>query len=219
MTQQVTENGTTPGTSTPSAQVGTDADVMAALGVGAPDEGQEPDDGTTPDDPAAQVMEDLPDWAQDEIKRLRRENANARVKAREAARKTATPPPAIDPATPPAQASEQAIRAAEERGRSAARMEFGVQLARAEVKAALAAILTDDQTDAYINHLDLSRLVQDDGSVDVDAVLDVKENVASLLATASKKPAPRVGHGRTTPAATQKSTAEQFADAIGSALG
>lgn len=199
-----------------------DARVAAVLqmdpapGNGVAPEGQQdpaPDPDPGPDIGAEElVLEDLPDGWQDEIRRLRRENANARVRVREATRKA--PQTSPDPPTAAA-TSEASIRAAEERGRSAARMEYGVQLARAEVKAALAANFTEEQITDLVDDLDLSRLVQDDGSVDAEAIGSLKEKYVSLLASAGRKPPPRVGHGRTSPAPAAKDTATQFAEFFG----
>lgn len=218
MSQATTEqaNGQAPGTETRSEA---DARVAAALQMALPGgPAPDPDPGTDPDpdpDPAVAelVLEDLPEDWQEDIRRLRRENANLRVRAREATRKPTPQTPSDSPTASATAAAE--LKAAEERGRSAARMEYGVQLARAEVKAALAANFTEEQITDLIDDLDLSRLVQDDGSVDADAVGSLKEKYVSLLASASRKPPPRVGHGRTGPAPAAKDTATQFAEFFG----
>lgn len=153
-------------------------------------------------------IEDLPDWAQEEIRRLRRENANARVKAREANRSK--------PAEEQPEVSRQALKAAEDRGRSAARMEYGIRLAGAEVKAALAGVLTEDQIADVLDDLNLSRFVDDEGDVDSDAVKVLRDKYTALV---GKRQSPLVNHGRTSTSKAPKSTADQFAAAIGAALG
>ena len=165
----------------------------------APEEGQEPSNS----------IDDLPDWAQTEIRQLRRENANARIKARDAAR--AKPSTDEQP-----EASRQALKAAEDRGRSAARMEYGIRLAGAEVKAALAGVLAEDQIADIVEDLNLSRFVDDEGDVDSEAIKVLRDKYTAL---AGKRQAPRVGHGRNTSPPQAKSTADQFADALNAALG
>lgn len=131
-------------------------------------------------------VDDLPDWAQEEIRKLRRENATARIKARDAARKGAKPD------TPP-EATRQSLKAAEDRGRAEARMEYGIQLAGAEIKASLAGAFSEEQITDIIEDLNLTRYVEDDGSVDRDAVRALKDKYTALL---GKKPPARVSHGR-----------------------
>lgn len=199
-----------------------DAQVANVFGVGQQGQTQTQTAGQAPEGQEAEAQEaqepetgsidDLPDWAAEEIRRLRRENATSRVKAREAARKTVQTP-AEGGAAP-----EAALRAAEERGRSAARMENGIRLAGAEVKAALAAsALSSEQILDIVTDLDLTRFVQDDGDVDEEAIRVLAGKYTALIG--AKKPAPRVGHGRQNGAATQPSTAQQFAETLGGLLG
>src|SRR4051812_17116110 len=160
------------------AEPGTDADVATALGVG-PQVDVEP--GTEEaDDQQAQVaedvpLEDLPSHWQEEVRRLRRENAQQRVARRDAKQTQQTD--AGDDKSP----SAQALRAAEERGRQAARMESGVRLAGAEVRAALAPNLTEEQIEDVIDDLNLSKFVTDDGDVDREAVKHLRDKFVSIL--------------------------------------
>lgn len=171
-----------------------DPEEQAAEGT---DEGQEP-----------VSFDDLPQETQDEIRRLRRENATLRVKSREASRSKTSEQQAGEPST-------QALKAAEERGRQAARMENGVRLAGAEVKAALAAVLTEDQIADIVDDLNLSRFVDDDGEVDSEAVRALRDKYVSLVGT---RTTPKVNHGRQSAAKPTKSTADAFAEAVGAAF-
>jgi hypothetical protein len=188
-----------------------DADVAAALGVGepAPDAPDSAADQQTEDQQdRAQVadetpFEELPDAWQDEIRRLRRENAQQRVTRRDAARQQGSGDEQDKAPT------AQAIRAAEERGRSAARLENGVRLAGAEVRAALAGAFTEEQVTDIVDELNLSRYVTDDGDVDRESVKHLRDKLVSSL---GKKPAVRPGHGQRQTAPTKKSNAEQFGD-------
>jgi hypothetical protein len=192
----------------------TDAEVASALGVGepAPDAADQADehDQQDPDHQAQEAepaFEDLPSHWQDEIKRLRRENAAQRVARRDTARQqqqTGEGDGSTDKAP-----SAQALRAAEERGRSAARLETGVRLAGAEVRAALAATLPEDQIEELVEHLALSHFVTDDGDVDRDAVKHFRDTTVSIL---GRKPAVRPGHGQRQTATTKKSNADLFGD-------
>lgn len=195
MTQQIAESGT-------------DADVAAALGVGSPAEGE--DEGQEGAEHEAQVAEDVPleelptKW-QEEVRRLRREAAQNRVARREATRATNGQQQGDGDGTP----SAQALRAAEERGRTAARMEHGIELAGAEVRAALAANLTEEQIEDLVEDLNLTRFVTDDGGVDREAIKHFRDKTTSIL---GRKTTPRPGHGQRqgTPAA--KSNADLFGD-------
>lgn len=183
-----------------------DSAVAEAFGItdaNAPDAGN---DENQQDSEQAQEAEDvafeqLPTSWQDEIRRLRRENAAARVARRDATK--------AGNADAPTNASPQALRAAEDRGRDAARMEFGVRLAGAEVKAALAGAMTEEQIADLIDDLNLSRFVLDDGEVDREAVKVLRDKYVSII---GKKPVARVGHGQRNGAPTQKSNADLFGD-------
>lgn len=186
----------------------TDAQVASLFGVGDQDgdeadqdaQGQEPEQEEEGQEPTVESLSE-------EIRALRRENASLRVKARQA--RKATPAPEVD--APDGQPSAQALRAAEERGRSAARMENGLRLAEAELKAALAPLFTAEQITVLTDRIDKSGLVLDDGEVDQTEVLALRDQLADL---ASRKPAARVGHGRQTSAPRAPSTADQFASTV-----
>lgn len=150
------------------------------------------------------AFEDLPSSWQEEIRKLRRENAAQRVARRDAQRSPSTSDP-DKPDTP----SAQALRAAENRGKANARLEYGVRLAGAEVRAALSGTLTDDQITDLVDDLNLSRFVLDDGEVDRDAIKVLRDKYTSIL---GKKPVARIGHGQRAGAPTQKSNADLFGD-------
>jgi hypothetical protein len=188
------------------AEPGTDAEVAAALGVGQEANDEQGTDQT--EDQQAQVaedvpLEDLPEQWQEEVRRLRRENAQQRVARRDAAR--APKDEGGDDKAP----SAQALRAAEERGRQAARLETGVRLAGAEVRAALAGNLSEQQIEDVVDDLNLSRFVTDDGDVDREAVKHLRDKFVSIL---GKKPTPRPGHANRNGAPAQKSNADLFGD-------
>jgi hypothetical protein len=201
MTQQVAESGA-------------DSAVAEAFGVGSPPEDANGGEGAEQEE--AQVAEDVPleelpaAW-QEEVRRLRRENASQRVARRDAQRSTREQGDGDDKSP-----SAQAIRAAEERGRQAARLESGVRLAGAEVRAALAATLTEEQIEDLVEDLNLSRFVTDDGDVDREAVKHFRDRTVSIL---GKKTSPRPGHGQRQGAPTQKSNADLFGDWLNSGGG
>lgn len=182
----------------------TDEEVGQALGVptgngeGEEQEGQEPEETR---------FEDLPQVTQDELRRLRSENANLRVKARNVA-KQAKAAPAAAPA-------ENDIEAAVGRGRAEARAEFGVQLASAQVKTALTGVVAEDQLDDLVEDLNLSRYVGDDGQPDGDAIKALREKYLRL---AGGRKTSKVNHGRQGGGAVTKSTADQFADTFAGLL-
>jgi hypothetical protein len=190
-------------TATESSQ--SDADVAAALGVG---EQAEEEQGEQHEEQAQEAedtaFEDLPSSWQEEIRRLRRENASARVARRDTATKQQQSGEGDDKAP-----SAQALRAAEERGRSAARLENGVRLAGAEMRAALAATLTEEQIEDLVEDINLSRFVTDDGDVDRDAVKHFRDKTVSIL---GKKTTPRPGHGQRQGTPSKKSNADLFGD-------
>jgi hypothetical protein len=187
------------------ADTASEDEIRGALGVGEPKDNEgEPEQGDEGQEPSK--LEDLPDWAQQEIKNLRREAANQRVKAREKARKAQTQTPAVEP---------KDLTAAEERGRESARLEYGIRLAGAEVKAALAGVVPDDKITEIVDELNLARYVGDDGEVDEDAIKVLRDRYTALLGT---KRTPRVSHGKTGTAPSTKTTADQFADTLTSML-
>ena len=206
------------------AQGSTDADVAAALGVGSSDE---PDEGSNDevgeDSHESQgSLNDLPEWAQNrfaeverEVATLRRENAQRRLSARDSARRSTSTNGDGDDSSDPANA--RALTAAEKRGRESAQLEFGMRLAQAKIEAALAGTLADDQIADVVEDINLSRFVDDTGEVDLEAVRVLKDKYTNIL---GKKPTPKIGHGqRGNGTVTQKTTADQFADALGSAFG
>lgn len=187
------------------AEPGTDAGVATALGVGAPAPGDEGAEGAEHEAQVAEdvPLEELPATWQEEVRRLRREAAQNRVARRDAARVTQQGDEGDK--TP----SAQALRAAEERGRASARMENGVELAGAQVRAALAATLTEEQIEDLVEDLNLSRFVLDDGSVDREAIKHFRDKTASIL---GKKTTPRPGHGQRAGTPSTKSNADLFGD-------
>jgi hypothetical protein len=193
MTQQVAESGA-------------DSAVAEAFGVGTPPveegaEGVEQDQAQVAEDVP---LEELPAAWQEEVRRLRRENATQRVARRDAQRSTREQGDGEDKAP-----SAQALRAAEDRGRKAALLESGVRLAGAEIRASLVGAMTEDQATDIIDDLDLSRYVTDEGDVDREAVKHLRDKFVSIL---GKKTTPRPGHGQRQGAPSQKSNADLFGD-------
>jgi hypothetical protein len=188
------------------AEPGADSAVVEAFGVGTP---PVEDGAEVVEQDQAQVAEDVPleelpaAW-QEEVRRLRRENATQRVARRDAQRGTREQGDGEDKAP-----SAQAIRAAEERGRKAAQLENGVRLAGAEIRASLVGAMTEDQATDIIDDLDLSRYVTDEGDVDREAVKHLRDKFVSIL---GKKTTPRPGHGQRQGAPSQKSNADLFGD-------
>jgi hypothetical protein len=178
-------------------ETNTDADVVAALGVGtvededdqatpevevAPDdEGQEPE-SVTPSN-----IEELPDWAQSEIRKARREAAEARIKARDA--------------LPDAERMRAEIRDEVQR-------EYASKLAAAAIRTALSEIKPEYVED-IIDDLNLDRFVLD-GDVDKAAV---KSFSARVLGVRRSRAEVGTGAGQNgTPR--KRTTADQFADTI-----
>lgn len=180
------------------ADQASEADIKGALFPDDADEGQDQQDAEQDEEGQEPSTAEL----QAEIARLRKEAASYRIKAREArkAAKTAASP------TP-----EGDVKAAEERGRESARMEYGVKLAAARVEAALAGVVPDDQIDDVVDDLNLSRYVTDDGDVDDEAIRTLRDKYTALLGT--RKTA-KVSHGKTGSPATGKSTRDQGAEVL-----
>jgi hypothetical protein len=92
-------------------------------------------------------------------------------------------------------------------------MESGVRLAGAEVRAALAPAMTEEQIEDVIDDLNLSKFVTDDGDVDREAVKHLRDKFVSIL---GKKTPTRPGHGQRAGAPAQKSNADLFGDWLNS---
>lgn len=188
MTQQIAE---------PAA----DAAVADAFGVGDPEQEQDQQDEAQVADDVP--LEELPSKWQEEVRRLRREAAQNRVARRDAQKSTQQQGDGDNAPT------AQAIRAAEERGRQAARLESGVRLAGAEVRASLASVLSEEQITDLVEDLNLSRFVTDDGDVDREAVKHFRDKTVSIL---GRKTTPRPGHGQRQGTPASKSNADLFGD-------
>lgn len=185
-----------------------DAEVARALGLTAPAEETDTgsDDESRHEGDAPDAFDDLPEWAQSQIKQLRKEMSDLkyeagrrRIEAREASK-----------AAKGAEVSPKDLKAAEERGREAARMEYGVRLAGAEVRASLADVVPNDQINSFVTNLDLARFVDEDGGVDQDLIKELREQVVSLLGT---RKTPRVNHGSTSKPG-QKSKADMLGEVL-----
>ena len=184
------------------ADTSTDADVAAALGIDNAAEEQDQDGADQESEEQEVAFEDLPQKTQDEIRKLRRENAALRVKSRQAAKKTTT------------ESDEKVstdVEAAREAGREEARAEHGIELTEARVRAALTGVIPDDRLDEFVEDLNISRYVGDDHKPDLDAIAALKDRQASLLGGSRKT---RSSNGRASGGKTQKSNAEQFGDAL-----
>ena len=181
-----------------SEQAAADTAVADALGVGEPVEDTQPaqavDEGTDQpaqnpetDESTPTEIDDLPEWAQSEIRKARREAAASRVKAREA---------------------EQDKMSEAERIRAEIRQEYAEKLATSEVRAALSD-LKSDHVDDIIDSLNLSKFVNDDGDVDRPAV---KAFAARVLGGRRRADVGAGSGSNGTPR--KRTTAEQFAEAI-----
>lgn len=184
------------------ANTASDAEVAQALGLG--DVSQDDTDTSTEEQDTDQdegqesKFEDLPKHYQDEILKLRRENAAARVKVREVRKGTQV------------KVSEDTVEAAREQARSEARLEYGMKLAAAEVRASLTSVIPEDRVEDVMDELNLTRYVDEEGEVDLDAVKLLKEKYQALVGQRRK---PKVNTAATS--STQAKTAKQeFADLI-----
>lgn len=186
-----------------------EADIAAALGVGQ-DAGNPPPE-TPPDaqdgdgDVDEVEFEDLPEKWRTEIADLRRQKRAyqaATQKAAQQARKAAAP-------KPPA---EEDLTAAQQRGREEARLEYGMELASAKVEAALKGIVPDSQIEDVIEDLNLARYVGEDGKPDAEAIASLADKYKTLVGI--RKRSTQVNHGKQGSTPTQKSTGEQFAEAL-----
>jgi hypothetical protein len=197
--------GTEPETSETGERIAadelTDEQVAAHLGLTEP--GDTPDEG---EQDSRQTINDLPQWAQDEITKARRQAAQARIRAREARQASRQ--------NAPAESSQQTIDDAREAGRKEARAEFAVKLARAEVRGALAGVVPDENLDDVLDDLNFSNYLDENDDVDAEAVTHLRERYTSLLGAQRQRPG-RVQHGKQTKPPTNKSAADLFADALG----
>lgn len=163
--------------------------------VGVTEEVEEEVEGQAP----ADKLEDLPESWQAEIRRLRAEAAGNRIKARQA--KSGESKTAVEGEKP---------EAIEARVRESVRLEYGVRLAAADVKASLKGVVPDSLLDSIVGKLDLTQYVADEGT-DTEAVAALHDEYVALLGS-RKAPVVKTGHARTGATKTAKSTADQFAD-------
>jgi hypothetical protein len=182
-----------------------DQAVAEKLGIGTPGEGeqqqQEPAEGAQDQGQESSTLEDLPESWQAEIRRLRAESAAARVKVRDAQKAARE----SSKAAPTAETPE----AVEARVRESVRLEYGLKLAAADVKASLKGVVPDALLDSVVGKLDLSQYVGEDGT-DTEAVKALQDEYTALLGV--KRSAPKVGHSKTQTGSGQKTNAEQFAE-------
>jgi len=145
--------------------MGTDAQMAEAFQVGQQTDSQKPDEQETSDEngqqpetdeaKTAQSVDELPEWAQLELKRARREAAKYRNQAK------------------------KAPEAGTEKIRAEIRREFMGDLAAAKIEAALTGIV-DDPTQ-IVDDLNLDRYITDEGEIDTDAVTSLKDRYARLV--------------------------------------
>ena len=184
-----------------------DAEVAAALGLGEDVETEEVDDGQEDTDQESEevAFEDLPQKTQDEIRKLRRENAALRVKTREARKTAKTADSSSD------------VEAAREAGREEARAEHGVELATEAIRAALTGVISDEDLDEFVDELNIARFVTDEHKPDRDAIAALKARQARLTGAAKRKTS--VQNGRQGSGAGKKSNADEFAGILTGLLG
>lgn len=187
--------------------------VSAALGLGdAPDdeqdtsevdevdEDEDEDDGPTLEELAASIAELKRDNA-----KLKREAAAARVKAKTT--------PAAGTASE-ASGDTETVEQAAQRGRDEARLEYGLELAGASIRAALVGIIPETELDDFVEDVRLERYVGDDGKPDADAIKALKERQAKI----TRRRTVRSGNGRNGAAPSTKSKGDLLNDTLG-ALG
>lgn len=183
----------------------TDSAVAEEFGIDPDtDEGREPEQDTqaeqdsVADEPTSNGLDSLPEWAQAEIRKARREAAKARVDAK-AARSTAL------------SEQERAIEAA----KAEVAATYGKRLVAAELRGALTGVLKPEEVDDLIDDLNLSKFVDDEGEVDRDAVKALVRRLTGRRAARAD-----VGHGANGDSPSRRKTpGEQFADALSGMLG
>ena len=182
-----------------------DAEVAAALGLGDEqviDDEQAVDENGDQESEEEVAFEDLPQKTQDEIRKLRRENAALRVKTREARK-----------AAPKTTDGPSDIEAAREAGREEARAEHGVELATEAIRAALTSVIAEDDLEELLDELNMARFVTDEHKPDRDAIASLKARHEKLAGAARRKTSTQ--NGRRGSGSGSKSNAEQFAAALG----
>ena len=191
-------------TDTDSTASAADTEVAAALGLGDEviDDEQVVDENEDQESEEEVAFEDLPQKTQDEIRKLRRENAALRVKTREARK-----------ATPKTTDGPSDIEAAREAGREEARAEHGVELATEAIRAALTSVIAEDDLDELLDELNMARFVTDEHKPDRDAIASLKARHEKLAGAARRKTSTQ--NGRRGSGSGSKSNAEQFAAALG----
>ena len=133
---------------------------------------------------------------QEEVRRLRRENARSESPTRRSA--SSRQPRGTRTRPRPRKRSGQRRSAAGPPLDS----RTAYELAGAEVRASLASALSEEQITDLVEDLNLSRFVTDDGDVDREAVKHFRDKTVSIL---GKKTTPRPGHGQRQGAPSQKS--------------
>lgn len=158
-----------------------------------------------PTPPATNTLDVLPEWAQKEIRDLRREDKPYRQKARQY----------DDLVRSQMTETQKAVEEAKSAGRSEALTEVGQRLAAAEIKAALAGIV--DTPEDVIEDLNLARYIDQDGNVDTDAVTALQVKYTAL--TGGKRGPRPISHGRQSNGAVQPTPKDQFAAMVTDLLG
>jgi len=88
---------------------------------------------------------------------------------------------------------ERAVAEAEARGRSAASAEFSQILAAAEIRAQLAGVVPDPS--AIVDDLNLSKYLDEGGTVDMEKVAALRERYVALIPAAGQPAPPSVPTG------------------------
>lgn len=108
---------------------------------------------------------------------------------------------------------ERATAEAEAKGRQAAKVEYAERLAASEIRAALVGIVEDP--DQIIEDLNIAKYVDEDGDVDTDAIVKLRDKYKRLM----KKPIPSTGHGRESHASSGQTDGEVFASFLRQQMG
>ncbi|MBQ1047863.1 hypothetical protein KBX50_05240 [Micromonospora sp. C51] len=89
----------------------------------------------------------------------------------------------------------QALTAAEERGRTAAQQQYGLQLADAHIRMAVGDRMTKEQVDGLLTHLNLSQFLTADHAVDADKVSQFVALLPAPATTTTPPPDPAASTG------------------------
>jgi hypothetical protein len=111
--------------------------------------------------------------------------------------------------------TEKAIKAAREEARKEALVEATPRLVRSEFKAAAVGRMTGDALNEFLEDLDLSKYIKDDGEVDTDRIAKKIDALAPAKTDEPPKTAPSFGGG---PRKSEPARAGSLGEAIASKI-